>query len=123
MTDKPPIVFKSEPALWAMLAECDPDGHSVKPFDMRRWDMADDERIYRLSSGHCADGRGVTAIPQIDREGWGWLPDEKEVSFVNKVTGELLTFEYLGVEFEPWAPGWGFLLLGKRLHPPVEGET
>ena len=79
-----------------------------------------DERIYRLIWGHCADGRGARVAPQIDREGWGWLPEEKEVSFLNKATGEILTFEYLGVEFTPWAPGWGFLILGKRLSPPVE---
>ena len=130
---KRPIVFKSEPSLWAMLAECNPDGRSARPFDMRRWDVAD-ERIYRLSWGHFFDPRGRTPegpgvfLREMNHLLWGraggrvWEPDEKEVSFLNKVTGELLTFEYLGVEFTPWAAGWGFLILGKRLSPPVEGE-
>ena len=115
---KMPIVFKSEASLWDMMAQLNPDGRSVKPFDMRRWDLADD-RIYRLQSG--------TSGSRSYKQGLGyygptpvWTPDEKQVSFVNKVTGELLTFEYLGVMFERWAPGWGFLLLGKRLSPPVE---
>ena len=90
---------------------------------MRRWNLAD-ERIYRLAWGHSSHGVGFRASPAVSplyRE--DWQPNEKEVSFVNKATGELLSFEYLGVEFADWAPGWGFLLLGKRLHPPVEGET
>ena len=123
MAEKPRIVFKSEPSLWAMLAECNPDGRSAKPFDMRRWDMADD-RIYRLAWGTYLNRPKilgpVLSPPRIYRFGEPtWTPDEKEVSFVNKATGELLTFEYLGVEFTEWAPGWGFLLLGKRLSPPV----
>ena len=126
MAAKPPIVFKSEPALWAMLAECNPDGRSAKPFDMRRWDQADD-RIYRLAWGIYLNRPKmlgpIPSSPRISRFGEPtWVPDEKEVGFVNKVTGQLLTFEYLGVEFTPWAPGWGFLILGKRLSPPVEEE-
>ena len=124
MAEKPRIVFKSEPALWAMLAECNPDGRSAKPFDMRRWDLADD-RIYRLAWGVEPN---INPPPELipwsvmDAEtlGYMWVPNEKEVSFVNKATGELLTFEYLGVEFAPWAQGFGFLILGKRLSPPVE---
>ena len=104
MVDKAPIVFKAEASFWDMLSQTNPDGRSAKPFDMRRWDLSD-ERIYRLSFG---------------KVGLGFMPDEDMISFVNKVTGELLTFEYLGVEFADWAPGWGFLLLGKRLSPPVE---
>jgi hypothetical protein len=115
MADKPPIVFKSEPSLWAMLAECNPDGRSVKPFDMRRWDLSDD-RMYRLSWGCVTDKNGIHR-PRVDPT---FESEVKEVSFLNKATGELLTFEYLGVQFEPWAPGWGFLLLGKRLAPLVE---
>lgn len=120
MDEKPPIVFKTEASLWAMMAEINPDGRSAKPFDMRRYDLGDD-RIYRLSwastSGGFHDGVGPS----------NWTPpdetlhyDEKEVSFVNKTTGDLLTLEYLGLEFTHWAPGWCFLLLGRRLHPPVE---
>ena len=128
MAAKPPIGFKTEATLWAMLAECNPDGRSAKPFDMRRWGMAD-ERIYRLSWGqHVTSDEGELgprvqlrgpnfATDLASRRHWSWSPDEKEVSFVNKATGELLTFEYLGVEFTPWAPGWGFLILGKRLSP------
>ena len=128
--DKAPIVFKSEPSLWNMLAECNPDGRSARPFDMRRWDMAD-ERIYRLAWGTTKPMgkflRSRNPPPRYSRlpnqafeYGSKWYPDETEVSFQNKVSGEILTFEYLGVEFTPWAPGWGFLILGKRLSPPVE---
>ena len=114
MAAKPPIVFKSEPALWAMLAECNPDGRSAKPFDMRRWDLADG-RIYRLSWGGTSKGGSWPLRPDhLPSENLDWHPYEKEVSFLNKATGELLTFEYLGVEFANWAPGFGFILLGKR---------
>ena len=111
MADKAPIVFKSEPTLWAMLAQVSSEGQAFKPFDMRWWDISGDDRIYRLSVG---------ATRPMLRER-GWVPAEKEVSFVNKATGELLTFEYQGVEFTAWAPGFGFILLGKLLSPPVEG--
>ena len=135
MVDKAPIVFKAEASFWDMLSQTNPDGRAAKPFDMRRWDLADD-RIYRLAWGRIVDslgtpigeplGRRETFLPALkrvlERRNQSWAPDEKEVSFVNKVTGELLTFEYLGVEFADWAPGWGFLILGKRLSPPVEGE-
>jgi hypothetical protein len=126
MTEKLPIVFKSEPALWDMLAQVNPDGTSARPFDFRRWDFSD-ERIYRLAWGYYTRDIYRTGLEQATpklhqamRHGESWHPDEKEVSFVNKATGELLTFEYLGVEFADWAPGWGFLILGKRLRPPVE---
>jgi hypothetical protein len=133
MAEKPPIVFKCEASLWAMMAQVNPYGSSARPFDMRRWDLAD-ERIYRLAWGRIIDSLGVPigkpvgrrepflpALKRVlERRSQSWAPDEKEVSFVNKATGELLTFEYLGVEFAPWAPGWGFLILGKRLHPPVK---
>ena len=133
MAEKARIVFKSEPSLWDMLAECNPDGRSVKPFDMRRWDMAD-ERIYRLAWGTTKPmGKFLRSrnppprYPRLPNQafeyGSKWSPDEKEVSFVNKATGELLTFEYLGVEFMDWARGFGFILLGKRLQPPVEGAS
>jgi hypothetical protein len=134
MAEKPLIVFKSEPALWDMLAEVNPDGTSAKPFDMRRWDLTDD-RIYRLSWGRYATGDGSHEGPRIrapqapspslarllKKQWWDWVPDEDKVSFVNKATGEVLTFLYLGVEFAPWAPGWGFLQLGKQIASPVEG--
>ena len=110
-----------------MLVPVNPDGQPVKAFDMRRWDLAD-ERIYRLSWGTLLSAERSYAFPDtplpfkqewVDK-GYRTRPDEKHVSFLNKATGELLTFEYLGVQFESWAPGWGFLLLGKRLFPPVE---
>ena len=112
MTMKPPIVFKTEATLWDMMAQVNPDGRSAKPFDMRRWDLVD-ERIYRLSWGYLTNKDGITR-PGIDPK---FQSEEKEVSFLNKATGEVLTFEYLGVEFTPWAPGWGFLILGKRISP------
>jgi hypothetical protein len=129
MAEKLPIVFKSEASLWALVNQLNPDGHSAKPFDMRRWDLAD-ERIYRLAWGHYDNRTRIRLdgwkLPPLRRltelrgTTYGWAPDEKSVSFLNKDTGALLTFEYLGVEFTPWAPGWGFLLLGRRLSPPVE---
>ena len=133
MSDKPPIVFKCEASMWESLAQVNPDGRSPRPFDMRRWNLAD-ERIYRLSWGRIIDslgmplgeavGRREPFLPALkrvlERRHQSWAPYEKRVSFLNKGTGELLTFEYLGVEFTAWAPGWGFLILGKRLEPPVE---
>ncbi len=95
MADKEPIVFQSEDSLWQMLLS------GEKTFDMRRWDLGDD-RIERLSCGH-------VEYPDA------WVPAEPTVSFQNKATGEILNFEYLGVEFTPWAPNWGFILLGDRL--------
>ena len=115
---KETIIFKSEQSMWASLAS------GERAYDPRRWDIAD-ERIYRLSWGHFFDPRGRTpegpgvSLREMNHLLWGraggrvWVADEKEVSFVNKVTGEILTFEYLGVEFADWAPGWGFLILGK----------
>ena len=94
MTEQAPIIFKCEDSLWRMLAD------GSKPFDMRRWNL-EDERISRLALGH------------VINEG-SWMPTEETVSFQNKATGELLTFEYAGVEFTKWAPGWGFILLGTR---------
>ena len=114
---KNPVMFKTEASLWEMMVPVNPDGRSAKPFDMRRWDLAD-ERIYRLSWGVLTDKNGITR-PGVDPS---FQSDEKEVSFLNKATGDLLTFECLGVEFAAWAPGWGFLKLGKRLFPPVEEE-
>jgi hypothetical protein len=124
MAVKPSIVFKCEASLWDMLNQRNPDGTSAKPFDMRRWNLAD-ERIKRLAWGTTRPAgkflRSRNPPHQYERfpnqqfeYGSKWSPDEKEVSFLNKATGELLTFEYLGVEFTDWAPGWGFLILGKR---------
>ena len=92
-----PIVFCCEDSLWQMLKS------GEKPFDMRRWDLSDN-RIYRLAWGHWDKGGGGR-LPD-------WLPDETLVSFLNKATGEVLTFCYRGMEFTAWAPGWVFLLLG-----------
>ena len=107
---------------------------------MRRWDTTD-ERFYRLSWGTATRKIRENDIDyalgdriEQDRVGeddsgncskWKlgseWTPDEREVWFVNKADPEQdLCFEYLGVEFTNWAPGWGFLILGKRLHSPVE---
>jgi hypothetical protein len=101
MTD---IVFETETSLWEMLKD------GTKTWDARRWDMADD-RCYRLSwfKPSLLVGPGTLHAHEV-RE-----PIEDEVGFQNKATGELLTFEYVGLAFAPWAPGWGFLLLGKRI--------
>ena len=88
------IIFNCEDSLWQMLRS------GQRQWDMRWWDMADD-RIYRLAWGHTQEG----FHPR-------WIPDVKQVNFRNKATRELLSFDYKGVEFVPWAPGWGFLILG-----------
>lgn len=113
------VVFKTEASLWEMIAQVRDTGQSYKPFDMRRWDITDD-RIYRLSLGRFdLDPRQGEAPVWITDSGHlanNWIPDEKEVGFVNKVTGALLVFEYRGVAFTEWAPGWGFIILGKLLN-------
>lgn len=85
--------FKTEDSLWQMLAD------GTKTFDARRYDMSDD-RIYRLSWG------------QWRKDPSCWLLVEQLVSFQNKVTGEVLTFRFTGLEFASWAPGWCFIILG-----------
>jgi len=97
------ILFKSEDSLWQMLR----DGR--KTWEARWWETSD-ERCYKLIWG--------TRHP-----GGMWVPDVKEVSFVNKVTGEVLTFEYKGVECFPWAPAWGFIMLGALLRHETGGEA
>jgi len=98
MENKDHIIFKSEDSIWRTLED------GSKKFDYRRYDLAD-ERIYRLSWGR-RDGWG---------DGLGIIWNEDFVSFLNKDTGEFLTFHYCGMEFVPWAPGWCFLLLGHRV--------
>mgnify|MGYP001609678768 CR=1 FL=1 len=93
-----PVVFKSEDALWRQLQS------GERRFDMRRWDMSD-ERIYRLAWGRLTNPGG-------------YVPDVKEVTFVNKLTGEALTLEFTGLEYTTWAPGWVFLVF----KPFVAGE-
>jgi len=118
---KGPIVFKSEDSMWRMLED------GTKKFDVRRWDMADD-RIYRLSFGQKmvpvpVPGVYIDNAPVAQRK--PWVPEEKSITFLNKATGETLTFEYRGVEFVDWAPSWCFLQLGERIelprHPNDEG--
>lgn len=105
-----PITFKCEASLWAMLES------GERRFDMRRFDL-DDNRIYRLVRGTGPRGKliSVALLELPNRPGWMWVPVEKQVSFLNKADGRLLAFEYLGMEFAPWAPGWCFLLLGRRI--------
>jgi hypothetical protein len=96
--NKDPIIFKCEDSMWQMLAD------GTKTWDARRNDLSDD-RIYRLLWGkyHERPGR---------KPSWG--PLEDYVTFLNKATGEMLTFRFLGVEFTDWAPGWMFIRLGGR---------
>ena len=113
MTDKAPIIFKCEDSLWQMLAEVGVTGIPGKPFDIRRFDLADD-RISRLAWFQEKPnwGSDEAGDPQIISRAYD--PLEQEVSFQNKATGEILTFKYNGMEFTDWAPGWCFILLGKR---------
>jgi hypothetical protein len=121
------IVFKCEASLWDMMAEEGVTGIPAKPFDMRRYDMADD-RIYRLSWGKGTvvfavisyappdgDGRVQREPRQTGQRVTVWEPEVESITFENKDTGEKLTRRYLGMQFENWAPGWCFLLLGARL--------
>ncbi|HLC30156.1 MAG TPA: hypothetical protein VJM51_05200 [Dehalococcoidia bacterium] len=107
MVTNEPIVFKSEDSMWQMLAERGLTGIPTKPYDVRHWDLADN-RIYRLSFGHMGEGNFLWPMSS----GIRWSPQEPYVSFYNKATEEIISFEYRGVEFVPWAPGWGFILLG-----------
>ena len=76
-----------------------------RQFDMRRWDITD-ERLYRLAWLNDP----VTAQAR---------PAEVEtVSFVDKETGDVLTLEYKGMVFTPWAAGWVFILLGRPVGGP-----
>lgn len=111
-----PIVWKSEDSMWRLLAD------GSKTWEGRRWDLSD-ERVYRLIAFRYADTPAVhylaeSTVQAISREAqkdMGVIPDEPYVSFLNKATGEYVTFEYKGVEFAPWAPGWGFILLGEKV--------
>lgn len=98
--------------MWEMLRD------GAKTWEARKWETGDD-RCYRLSWGRRkSGGRRVQAYSYAETESrWRdyWAPEEKEVSFLNKDTGEVLTFEYRGVEFLPWAPAWGFILLGELI--------
>jgi hypothetical protein len=117
-----PIVFKCEASLWDMLADEGVTGIPAKPFDMRRYDRADD-RIERLCWGTTSQGRQVITdlervalIPrQSARRVTLWEPDVPTIGFENKATGDILVRRYLGMEFTDWAPGWCFLLLGARV--------
>ena len=108
---KEPIVFRTEPVFWEMLAR------GEKTWDARRWDLADD-RIYRLTqgAGGMVGARKWMSAPALTVHGGvAYTPAEPIVSFQNTATAEVLTFKYLGMEFTPWAPGWCFLLLGERI--------
>ena len=105
-----PPLFRSEHSLWELLAS------GKRTFDMRLWDLAD-ERIQRLAMGSLA---GRVLVLKAPPEGSAqvsdlWRPNEKQVAFVDKVTGEVGVWNYMAVRFEAWAPGWGFMLLGKRV--------
>lgn len=117
-----PIVFKCESSLWDMMAS------GEKTFDMRRFDTADN-RIQRLRWGSARDTYAVISRShkvdegsrlQLDRrmtahEVTIWEPEVEAISFINKVTGDTLTFRYRSMEFADWAPGFCFLLLGERV--------
>ena len=109
-----PSIFKCEASMWDWLAEEGVTGIPAKPFDMRRWDLGDD-RIYRLAWGSVPREDGPERVQMRPDVHLIWQPDEHDVTFLNKETGETLTRKYLGMEFTPWAPGWVFLILGERV--------
>ncbi len=97
---KKPIVFKCEDSMWQMLAD------GTKTWDARKDDMGDD-RVYRLH-WKAWDPQAVNINTRKPYS----TPVEKNVSFLNKQTGETLTFRFDGLEFSYWAPGWMFIQLG-----------
>ncbi len=123
----PPPVFKSEHSLWLMLMD------GSKTWEARRFDMADD-RIYRLTwsravdaapgsriKGYMGVGPQNTRLPEVPLSGHVLV--EPEVGFRDKQTGQVAFFEYKGMEFTPWAPGWCFLQLGKRINSDACPES
>lgn len=121
------IAFKCEDSMWQMMAEEGVTGIPAKPFDMRRHDMTDD-RIVRLSWGKARRVFGVVSFAPPDDDGrlrrnpdqsghrlTVWEPEVESITFENKETGETLIRRYLGMQFEQWAPGWCFLLIGERV--------
>jgi len=112
-----PPVFKSEHSLWLMLVS------GEKTWEARRYDMTDD-RINRLTWSRDVNGapgnhiKGFKDVgphlrlPEVPLQ--GHVPVETEVGFLDKQTGQHAFFEYKGMEFVAWEPGWCFLQLGKR---------
>ena len=102
-----PIEFLSEDSMWQELANVGVTGNPGKAWDHRKWDVSDD-RCWRLSLSSSQPGNyGST------NKVW----EVKEVSFINKVSGARLTFDYRGVDFYGFAPGYGFIRLGKCIFP------
>lgn len=91
------IIFKTEDSMWQMMAA------GKKTWDARQYEIGDD-RIYRLSWSSWEEDPAPGRQP-------AWTPDEDFVSFLNKKTGELLTFRFGGLEFAVWSPGWVFIIL------------
>lgn len=83
------VRFHCEDWTWEQLNK------GLRRWDWRPWDLAD-PRIYALAWS--IDGQ----------------PEVARVEFVNNADGRVMSFDYLGVEFAAWAPGWGFLQLGVR---------
>lgn len=119
-----PIVFKVEHSLWESLED------GTRSFDMRWWDIADD-RIYALAwavPDPKAERPFFTAVgyEPVRHQGamaQGFKPEVERVSFRDKETDEVLTFQYRGVVFPDWAPGWGFLMLGDRVFEGAKEES
>lgn len=97
------IVFKCEGSLWDMLKS------GQKTWEARPWNTSD-ERICRLNQFEEKVVWNSNGL--LERHA---SPVEETVGFENKATGELLTFRYEGLEFEPWAPGWAFICLGDQV--------
>ncbi len=115
MSEKLDIIFKTDAALWEMMAA------GTKQWDARQCDLAD-ERIWRLLAGYWEGTREPGGHPH-GRPGRlpYWSPAESFVSFLNKETGEILKFRFRGFRFAPWAPGWVFLELGGLIERKTPG--
>lgn len=98
MSNKEPVIFKSEDSIWRLLAK------GIKTWDARLNDITD-ERILRLTRGHWEQNPPPGRMPY-------YTMDEQFVCFLNKLTDQTLQFRFRGLTYARFAPGWCFIELG-----------
>lgn len=99
MNQKEPVVFESEDSPWQMMEQ------GIKTWDAQL-NVLTDERILRLSRGHWEKNN----LPPGRRP--YYRSDENFVCFENKLNGQMLQFEFRGLIYVRFAPGWCFIRLG-----------
>ena len=108
-----PVVWRSNPGTFAELKA----GH--RRFDVRRWDRGDwrctdlllgNVSIDRLS-GWGQQGPAIETLIELGI----WKPLVPVVHFEHTETQTRIAFEYRGVLFPAYMPGYGVILLGKRI--------